>query len=297
VRENRSTVLFATPTFLLGYVRKVLREDFASLRVVVAGAEKLKPRVADLFQEKFGLRPLEGYGCTELSPVAALNIPDVEVGGIKQVGTREGTIGQPIPGVVMRVVDPDTGRPLPPGEAGLLLVRGPNVMRGYLNQPERTAEVMRDGWYVTGDIASIDTDGFVTITDRLSRFSKIAGEMIPHQVVEEEYLRRLQAHEPVLAVASVPDEKRGERLVVLYTEAAGPPETLQRLIAESELPNLWKPGRNSYYRVDHIPILGSGKLDLVNLRKSALAVAGPAAARQGAGSTPSSDNLSSSAST
>jgi acyl-[acyl-carrier-protein]-phospholipid O-acyltransferase / long-chain-fatty-acid--[acyl-carrier-protein] ligase len=270
VREHRSTILLATPTFLLAYLRRAKKEDFATLRLVVTGAEKLKSKLADSFQEKFGVRPLEGYGATELSPVITLSLPDVEVGGVRQHGSKEGSVGHPIPGVAIRVVDPDSGAILKPGQPGLLLVRGPNVMLGYLGRNDKTAEVVRDGWYVTGDIGVMDDDGFIRITDRLSRFSKIGGEMVPHGVVEDELHGRV-GQSQVLAVTAVPDEKKGERLVVIYTKGTTDAETLQRHMSESALPNLWKPGRDFYIGVDCLPILGSGKLDLKQLKEIALA--------------------------
>jgi len=270
VREHRSTILLATPTFLLAYLRRAKKEDFATLRLVVTGAEKLKSKVADSFQEKFGVRPLEGYGATELSPVITLSLPDVELGGVRQHGSKEGSVGHPIPGVAIRVVDPDSGAILKPGQPGLLLVRGPNVMLGYLGRSDKTAEAVRNGWYVTGDIGVMDDDGFIRITDRLSRFSKIGGEMVPHGVVEDELHGRIGQNQ-VLAVTAVPDEKKGERLVVIYTKGATDAETLQRHMSESALPNLWKPGRDCYIEVDCLPILGSGKLDLKRLKEIALA--------------------------
>ncbi len=269
VRENRSSLLFATPTFLLAYLRRAKPEDFASLRYVIVGAEKLKPRVADAFEEHFGIRPLEGYGATELAPVATLSIPDVDIHGLRQPGTRVGSVGHPLPGIAVKVVDPDTGERLPPGKAGLLRIKGPNVMIGYLNNPETTAEVLRDRWYNTGDIAIVDKDGFVTITDRLTRFSKIGGEMIPHVGVEEVYHRALGKTAQVLAVAALPDEKKGERLVVLYTPEAGDVEKLRQIIRDSDIPNLWKPADNAYYPIETLPMLGSGKLDLKGLKEIA----------------------------
>jgi len=262
VREKKSTILLATPTFLLAYIRRAKPEDFKSLRLVIVGAEKLKTRVAESFEKRFGVQPLEGYGATELSPVAAMNVINVEIDGVFQIGIKEGSVGHPLPGIAVKVVDPETREPLPPDDAGLLLIKGPNVMIGYLDRPDLTAEVLQDGWYTTGDIAKVDADGFITITDRLSRFSKIGGEMVPHVGVEEEYLAQGRTDEQVLAVTSVPDEKRGEKLVVVYMESAGTPEELHRVISESDIPNLWKPGRNSYVKVDELPLLGSGKLDL-----------------------------------
>ncbi len=273
VRSKLCTALFVTPTFLLAYLRKAQREDFASLRLVVVGAEKLKTRLADAFEERFGIRPLEGYGATELSPVAALSLPDADIDGVYQIGHKEGAVGQPVPGVAARIVDPDTGVPLPPGEGGLLLIKGPNVMLGYLNKPELTREVVRDGWYTTGDIARMDEEGFITITDRLARFSKIGGEMVPHLAIEEVYFKGLNTNDPVLAVTSIPDEKRGERLMVLHTAAAGDATVLHAIMEKSDLPNLWKPARADYQCVGALPLTGSGKLDVKALRQMALPMA------------------------
>jgi acyl-[acyl-carrier-protein]-phospholipid O-acyltransferase/long-chain-fatty-acid--[acyl-carrier-protein] ligase len=277
VRENKCTALFATPTFLLAYIRKAKPEDFKSLIHVVCGAEKLKPRVAEAFQERFGITPLEGYGTTELSPVAALSIPDVNVDGVYQYGRKPGSVGQPVPGVAVRIVDPDTNEILPPGKPGLMLIKGPNVMLGYLGKPELTAEVIRDGWYRTGDIAQLDEEGFITITDRLARFSKIGGEMVPHGAIEDEFQRGLGKHEPVVAVSSVPDEKRGERIVVMFTDHAGDPAMLHEIMEKSPIPNLWKPAKNAYFKIDALPMTGTGKLDVKTLRKYALDAAEKAA--------------------
>ncbi len=269
VRENRSTMLFATPTFLTLYLRKASKEDFASLRYVVVGAEKLKERLAAAFEERYGLRPLEGYGATELSPVATLSLPHVSAGGVSQKGWKEGCVGLPLPGVAVKVVDPDTGRALPVGESGLLMVKGENVMLGYLGRPDLTADALRDGWYRTGDMAVLDPEGFVTITDRLSRFSKIGGEMVPHLAVEEALHRQLGSAVQVLAVASAPDERRGEKLVLLYTDEAGDAARIAAAIGQADLPNLWKPAREDCRRIEALPVLGSGKLDLKTLKELA----------------------------
>ncbi|ALC18019.1 acyl-CoA synthetase, AMP-forming [Desulfuromonas soudanensis] len=270
VRKERSTLLIATPTFLMAYLRRARREDFVTLRLVVTGAEKLKSKLADSFEERFGLRPLEGYGATELSPVIALSLPDVEIDGIRQAGWCDGSVGLPIPGVVVKVIDPESGAPRRTCESGLILVKGPNVMLGYLGQPEKTGEVVRDGWYDTGDIGHLDAGGFLHITDRLARFSKIGGEMIPHGAVED--LLHAQLNQTgVVAVTSIPDEKRGECLVVVYESASSTVETLHRLISESDLPNLWKPARDCYVAVERLPLLGSGKLDLCGVRELAQA--------------------------
>ena len=184
-RSTRVTFLLATPTFLQMYMRSCEPEDFGSLQFVMTGAEKLPERLAQAFEDKFGIRPLEGYGCTECAPAVAVNTHDFRAAGFRQVGAKRGKIGHPLPGVSVRIVDPETFAPKPVGEPGMLLVRGPNVMQGYLGRPEKTAEVLRDGWYITGDVAAIDEDGFLQITDRLTRFSKIGGEMVPHIKIEE----------------------------------------------------------------------------------------------------------------
>ena len=155
------------------------------------------------FQDAFGLSILEGYGCTELSPVVSINLPDYQQQGYHQRATKEGSVGRPIPGTALRIVHPETMQPRSLGEEGLLLVKGPNVMQGYLGQPEKTAEAIEDGWYKTGDIAFIDDEGFLTITDRLSRFTKIGGEMIPHGKVEE-IIRGILGHENC-AVTGIPE--------------------------------------------------------------------------------------------
>ncbi len=269
VRENRSTVLISTPTFLLTYIRKAKKEDFVSLRAVLTGAEKLKPRVADSFEKKLGIRPREGYGTTELSPVVSLSVADVTIDGVSQVGTKEGSIGHPLPGVAARIVDIETEEPLPIGQEGLLLIRGPNVMLGYIGQPEKTAEALKDGWYNTGDIARIDDDGFITITDRLARFSKIGGEMVPHLAIEDCYMDALGGTDHLVAVTSIPDEKKGEKLVVLHVPDAGDAESLHEIIKNSDLPNLWKPRKENHLRIEAMPLLGSGKLDLSQIRQLA----------------------------
>ncbi|HYK39799.1 MAG TPA: acyl-[ACP]--phospholipid O-acyltransferase, partial [Candidatus Eremiobacteraceae bacterium] len=274
VSKHSVTMLLATPTFLNAYTRRCTPEDFGSLRIVMAGAEKLPDRISMAFEDQFGIRPLEGYGTTECSPVVAVNTYDFRAAQFRQVGAKRGTIGHPLPGIAIRIVDPETGELRGIGEPGLLLVRGPNIMQGYLNRPEKTAEVLKDGWYNTGDIATVDEDGFLRITDRLSRFSKIGGEMVPHIKIEDKLQEIAQATEQVFAVTAVPDEKKGERLIVLTTL---PEDELSKTIeqfAKAELPALWKPRADNFMRIDSLPYLGTGKLDLRRLRELALELAG-----------------------
>jgi acyl-[acyl-carrier-protein]-phospholipid O-acyltransferase/long-chain-fatty-acid--[acyl-carrier-protein] ligase len=281
VEQYRVTFLLSTPTFLQAYIRRAAPEQFGSLQYVLVGAEKLPERVADAFLDTYGIRPLEGYGATECSPVVAVNAPGFRAPGFRQVGAKRGRIGHPLPGISVRVVDTEALEagsivPVTLGRPGMLLVRGPNVMQGYLGQPEKTAAALRDGWYVTGDIASQDEDGFLTITDRLSRFSKIGGEMVPHGKVEEKLQELAGVTEQVFAVTGVPDERKGERLVVLHTL---PEEKLRECLErlpQSGLSNLWMPRANQFFRVDALPYLGTGKLDLRRIRELALAQAGGA---------------------
>ena len=276
VSQYGATFLMATPTFLQTYIRRCAPEDFGSLEYVVAGAEKLPERIAQAFDDHFGIRPLEGYGCTECSPAVAINTRDFRAAGFRQVGSKRGTIGHPMPGMSVRIVDPETMSPLPAGTPGLLLVRGPNVMKGYLNKPEKTAEVFHDGWYITGDIATVDEDGFIEITDRLSRFSKIAGEMVPHIKVEEKLHEIAGATEQTFVVTGVPDEKRGERLVVVHRLSDDDLKTCLAKLQNAGLPNIWIPARNQFFHVDDFPHLGSGKLDLRKIREVAMQVSNAA---------------------
>jgi acyl-[acyl-carrier-protein]-phospholipid O-acyltransferase/long-chain-fatty-acid--[acyl-carrier-protein] ligase len=264
------TIMIATPTFCWEYVRRCPADAFKTMRLAIVGAEKMKPELARAFKEKFGSELYEGYGCTELSPVVAVGTAGYESPEERQIGYKPGTIGHPIPGVAVRIVGLETFKDLTPGEEGMLLVKSPSVMMGYLDEPELTRQVMfEDGWYVTGDIARMDLDGFVTITDRLARFSKIGGEMVPHIQVEDALHKALGTHEPKLAVTSVPDRFRGEKLVVLYTELGMEVEELLKLLRDSELPKLWIPRRENFYPVDTLPVLGSGKLDLHHLKELA----------------------------
>jgi len=254
------TIVIATPTFLQFYLRGLKPEQLHKLRLVVVGAEKLPARLADAFEEKFGCRPFEAYGCTECSPGIAMNGPHAN---------RPGSIGRPLEGIDIEVVDPESGEPVAPGAGGLLRVRGPNVMRGYLGMPGKTAEVLRDGWYDTGDVVRVDDDGFVWIEGRLSRFSKIGGEMVPHGNVEEALHGLAGLTDQVFAVAGVPDERKGERLVVVHTADDELLRSVLEKLAAAEIPNLWKPKPDQFVRVGALPLLGSGKLDLKGLQRLA----------------------------
>lgn len=263
----KCTIALGTATFVRFYLRRSAPDSFASCRLFICGAEKLPVPVQMEFRERFGTLLLEGYGCTEVSPVVGTNLPDVTVKGHTQLANNLGTIGQPIPGVAVKAFDPETKRPLGVGEEGVLGVKGPNVMVGYLHQPERTKQVMAGEWYLTGDVGRVEPDGFVRITGRLSRFAKIAGEMVPLERLEDEIHEVLgMPADRAVAVAAVPDVKRGERLVVLHLAEWGAKlkEAFDKLRVKG-LPNLWVPDLRDCFVIDSFPALGNGKLDLRGL--------------------------------
>jgi acyl-[acyl-carrier-protein]-phospholipid O-acyltransferase/long-chain-fatty-acid--[acyl-carrier-protein] ligase len=270
LRREKATVVLTTPTILGMWAKKWSRESARSLRFIVTGAEKLRETTSEEAESLFGVPVLEGYGCTELSPVACLSGRNVEDDGEFREGSRHGKVGRPLPGVSLRVVDPTDRRSLPEGSAGLLLVKGPNVMKGYWGMPEATAEVVRDGWYETGDIAAVDEDGFVEIIDRISRFSKIGGEMAPHVLIEERIKALSGEPDARFFVTSVPDSRKGESLVVLHNNFPGDADALLARLAASGLPPLWVPDRRNVFAVDEWPLLGIGKVDMGKARRIAL---------------------------
>ena len=272
-REHHATLLMATPTFLRIYTRRTPAEDFASLECVFGAAEKLPKEVCDAFEKKFGVRPSEAYGSTELSPLVAANVPASRHVPGRPVDAREGTVGKPILGSRARITDREGERELPVGEDGLLWIAGPNVMQGYLDRPDLTAKVMKEGWYCTGDIAKLDPEGFITITGRESRFSKIGGEMVPHLAVEEAINMELGAADGDLlaVVTAVPDRVKGERLIVFHLPTDHDPKEVVRRLGEHGLPNLWVPGADAFAEIAELPMLGSGKLDLKHLAEMARA--------------------------
>jgi acyl-[acyl-carrier-protein]-phospholipid O-acyltransferase/long-chain-fatty-acid--[acyl-carrier-protein] ligase len=270
-RKHRVNIMISAPTFLRNYLRRCATEDFASLEVVLTGAEKLPLELADAFEKKFGIRPAEGYGTTELSPLAAVNVPRTRATSPDQLVCQEGTVGRAIPDVQVKAVDPDTFADLGVNQPGLLWFKGPNVMQGYLNRPDLTAKVIRDGWYNTGDIGLVNECGCIQITGRESRFSKIGGEMVPHIKIEEKLqaIVSADADELIAAVTAVPDDRKGERIVVLHTELPKTPEVICRELS-GQLPNIWIPSPDSFCRVEAIPVLGTGKKDLKALKELAL---------------------------
>ena len=269
-RKYKCTALPTTPTFLRTYLKNSQREDYEIVSTVICGAEKMPTDLIDAWDAKFGVRPAEGYGTTELSPVVSVNVPKGRREDYQKY-LREGTIGRPVCNLQTRIVHQETGEVLPLDTPGMLQIKGPSVMKGYYKDPVKTAEVLKDGWYTTGDIATIDHDGFIKIVGRESRISKIGGEMVPHILIEDEVTKIIASHlastpgdlgEVLAAVSSVPDARRGERLVVLYRQLPISAEEVCKLLQQAGLPNLWIPSPRDFYQVETIPILGTGKFDL-----------------------------------
>ncbi len=266
--EHKVTILLGTPTFMQSYLRRCDPEMFSSVRLAITGAERLRMDISDKFGSASGGRRalIEGYGCTELSPIVAINIGSSVLDLGKTEG-KKGSIGPAMPGICAAIVDPVTRAPLPPDTEGLLVVKGPTVMQGYLGEPALTKEVIQDGWYNTGDIGKMDADGYITLSGRLSRFSKIGGEMVPHELVECAIGEILRLEEKVAAVSSIPDPAKGEALVVFYTKLPMTPEQIIEEMRARNIPNLWIPKASNFHPVEALPVLGSGKLDLVGLKK------------------------------
>ena len=268
--RRKTTLLVTTPGFLQFYMRRCPKEAFASLRLTITGAEKLRDDIAERFRNLTGLTIAEGYGCTELSPVVSINLANSRMELGAQVAEL-GSIGPPLPGICVKIVNPDTFELLPENTDGLMIVKGATVMKGYLDDPEKTAEVIRDGkWYVTGDIARMNRNGFITITGRMSRFSKIAGEMVPHELVEKEITNLLRPEDRLFAVCGGSDTRKGERLLVFYTDPARlDPHFVVQELNKLAIPKLWIPKEDSFVLLPELPVLGSGKLDLAKLAEMA----------------------------
>lgn len=266
IKAESATILIGTPTFLKPYMKHVEPEQLASLKYVVAGAEKTPNSFADAWEARFGSLYLEGYGLTETSPVVSINTPAIPKGvnypGDSTEGSRRGSVGRMMPGHAARILNPDTMQDIEVTAVGLLLLKGPNIFSGYLGEPERTSEVMLGEWFITGDLARFDVDGFLFIEGRLSRFSKIAGEMVPHGTVEEALIQAynlLDAERPIIAVAGRPDKAKGEVLVLLAAMDLELDDVREKLSAAG-FANLWVP--KEIKRVELIPTLATGKLDL-----------------------------------
>ncbi|MBQ9456873.1 MAG: MFS transporter [Thermoguttaceae bacterium] len=272
-RKYPPTILVGTPTFLRMYSRKLKREDLENVKIVVSGAERCPSALMDEYEAKFGVRPVQGYGVTEASPVVGVNIPvdrQVEDWIPKQ---KDASIGLPLFGTSVQVRNLETGKPCKANEVGMLWISGINVMQGYYGEPEKTAEVLKDGWYCTGDLVYQDQENFIFIAGRLSRFAKLGGEMVPQEGIEDalnKILGNPPDAEPRVAVTSIPDEKKGERIIVLHTGLNMKPSEINTKFLELGYPALWIPNVDAYYQVESIPLLGTGKPDLYAIHETAL---------------------------
>ncbi len=280
IAKYEGTVTFGTSTFFRLYVRnrRVHPLMLKSLRLIIAGAEKLNPEIREAFKIKFGKTILEGYGATETSPVAAVNVPDeLDTTYWKvQQGNTPGTVGMPVPGTSFRIVDPTSMEELETGEDGLILISGPQVMKGYLNAPEKTAEAITiiddQRWYKTGDKGHLDEHGFLVIVDRYSRFAKVAGEMVSLTAVEEQVRKALAEPEFECIAVNTPDSKKGEKITLLFTitdnmeQLTG--KDIKKKLIEGDTNALMIP--SDYIQVEEIPKLGSGKTDFSTAKKRVL---------------------------
>ena len=261
IERHGVTIMLATPTFLRGYLKRATREQFRSVKLLVTGAEKLPQELSETFLAKFGIEVMQGYGLTETSPAASFNLPN-RVPDATQASNRRGSSGRLVAGLAAQIRDPETGAPLTLHDKGMLWFKGANVFEGYLDDPARTADVLLDGWFRTGDLARFDEDGFLFIEGRMSRFSKIGGEMVPHETVEAKIVEVFGFSgegERIIAITSAPDEAKGEMLVVLATRDI-PQNELREKLSAAGLPNLWIP--RHILRIPQIPVLASGKLDI-----------------------------------
>ncbi len=275
IQQEKATVLLGAPTFIRPLLKKATKAELQSLDLVVTGAEKLPLDLYDGFLAVFGIEILQGYGLTETTPASNINQhhpPVTTAHANPQIGKKVGAVGRLMPGMTARIVDPDTGAELPMGETGMVWMRGANVFPGYLNDGEKTAAAFKDGWFITGDLGRFDADGFLFIEGRLSRFSKIGGEMVPHGTVEQQIVEAfgwVETEGPTAIIVGIPDVAKGEAIVLLTTREVTAEQLRAKLLAVG-LPNLWIP--RQIRRVDRIPMLGTGKIDLKGCRLLALVV-------------------------
>jgi acyl-[acyl-carrier-protein]-phospholipid O-acyltransferase / long-chain-fatty-acid--[acyl-carrier-protein] ligase len=270
IENYKVNFLLSTPTFLRGYMRRVKPEQLASVKLVVTGAEKLPNSLAESFHTKFGIFPLEGYGLTETSPATNFNIinPPTDTPEPNIIAAKTGSVGQFLSGIAVKITDAATDKDCDIDQSGIIWLKGANIFPGYLNNQEKTNEVIKDDWFKTGDVGKVDEDGFLHIEGRISRFSKIAGEMVPHETLEAAIIEVLGLDEETerkIAVFGVPDESKGEAIILL--SCITDPNTvsqscidLRYKLLDAKIPSLWCP--RDIIPVTEIPILASGKLDI-----------------------------------
>ena len=252
-REERPTMMVGTPSFFWGYLHKSEPGDFKSVRIMVSGADKCPDALRDGYIQKHGVTLLEGYGATETSPVISVNSHDYN---------RPGSTGKPIPGVQLRIEHLESGEECNVGEIGKILVKGPSIMNGYYQDPEQTAEAIKDGWYNTGDMGYLDSDGYLWHSGRFKRFVKIGGEMVSLVKVEN----TLEKYLPTgvsCCVVDVQDEVRGSSIIATVTIEVNKSEILKKM--GEELPNIALP--KHFVVIRELPMMGTGKIDFRSVSK------------------------------
>ncbi len=280
VGENKISIMASTPTFMRNYLKRCEKEQFASMKMLMLGSEKLKEELAADIRKQLGFEALEGYGMTELAPVVSSCVHLLvksPATGLDISGNRPGSVGQAVPGTAFAVVDPKTGKLLPRGRAneGRIFCTGPQLMRGYFNKPVETANVIQNGWYYSGDVGAVDEDGFIFLTDRESRFAKVGPEMVPLILVEKALREKAGCNEIDLQVVGIPDESKGEKVVVLYIPETINPGELTKALTATGMHTLWIPKAADFHRVEGpFPTAGIGKLDMKAIKKMALALDG-----------------------
>ncbi len=265
IQEFKTTIFPTVPSWLADYIKNVPAEKLKTLRYTIGGGAKLWPEMAHAWQKHAGSPALEGYGATELAPVAALNVPDVAYGQIFQAGHKDGSVGRLLPGLTGRLVDPDNPdptKPVAPGQPGVLLIKGPNVMKGYYKDEERTAEVLsKDGWYNTGDIFTMDPEGFLFFVERNDGVAKIKGEKAPRAVVEKALNDAVGIKDEdgvrKFIVVNVKDAKDGEKFIVLYKDVSQTPEQLRQAMSAAKVRDLFIPAANNFFQVEELPVIGA----------------------------------------
>lgn len=270
VREYKVSMLWTTPSLLKIYLEQVPPEAFGSLKFVLTGGEKLPQKLAEEFHDKFGISPVEGYGCAECSAVISTNTLDIRLPGVYQAGSQKGSVGQPLPGVRVKIVDPATFKEVPCGESGLLIVKGPNIMINYLDNPEMTKEAIRDGWYITQDIATQDDHDFITLLDRKERFIKANEKWIPLSVIEETLHHLAKEKWQSFALTVLKDQFLGDKIAIVHTVDQ---KIIASLLEEASRHEMLSPfglKEDNFFQVEKLPHSPAGKIDFSQLGKLAL---------------------------
>lgn len=262
IQKYRVTMLLGTSTLFRGYMKKWKREQASSVRLAFAGAEKLNQNVREKFYEKLGINILEAYGVTESCSCLTVNNP---------TDFCHGSVGKLMPVVQCKIVGPENYEELPPGKEGLIIIKGPNVMRGYYKSPEQTQKAFHDGFYITGDIGKFE-NGFLYITDRLKRFAKVGGEMIPLAPIEDKLSivldKNIEDEKRRCAIVNIPHTQKGEQLMAFVVDTDMDKVSLNSELDKAGLPKLSQPGQ--YLPIEAIPMLPSGKVDYKKLKEIAL---------------------------